>query len=231
MLKMKVLTILIHASDSEKMKGQYLTKLHLHSGKKQFVVSSCCLLKVFCFFRGPKGRKKQTKMRLISTSIYIPFVELLPDTNRSLTVSSLILGVFHLVYWNLRIIRGVTCTCTNNWCCPTKHRYQPVSFICSFFRVTAKDPVLSSLTATEESSYLPSGPVTTQELQSPERHNFFSVSLSTDVTKESVKDDCPNKFSRKFSSLVWAPWRTWSLMSEGDLEMKMMIIKYLYLSL
>lgn len=126
----------------------------------------------------------------------------------------------------LRVVAGVTCSCTNSLCCPAEHQYQPASSICSFFRVTAKDPILSSLMATEVSWYEPSEPVTTQERKSPERHHFFSASLSTKVTEESLKNDCRHKVTftwssqnkqRRFSgSQLWACFcRVGMWMNEG----------------
>lgn len=88
----------------------------------------------------------------------------------------------HLFYFQRNLLagdRGVTCTCTAIWCCPTAHKYQAVSLSCSFFRVTVKALILSSLIASEESSKLPSASVSRQELQSPFRHHFFTLCLST----------------------------------------------------
>lgn len=88
----------------------------------------------------------------------------------------------HSFYFQSNLLvgdRGVTCTCTSIWCCPTAHKYQAVSLSCSFFRVTLKVPILSSLIASEESSKLPSASVSRQELQSPFRHHFFTLCLST----------------------------------------------------
>lgn len=136
----------------------------------------CCLFRClccFCFFQGPKSRKTKNYWHLD------PFLKILYIS---------VLCVFHLLYWNLRVVEGVTCKCTDSLCCPTEHQYQPVSFICSFFRFTAKkDPILSSLRATEASSYQPSEPVTTQELQSPARHlllSFFVNRSHQGVTEE-----------------------------------------------
>lgn len=77
------------------------------------------------------------------------------------------------------LVRGVTSTCTDICCCPTKHKYQAASLSCSFFRVTWKVLILSSLMATAESSKLPSASVRRQELQSPLRHHFFTLALPT----------------------------------------------------
>lgn len=142
----------------------------------------CCLFRClccFCFFQGPKSRKTKNYWHFQFLKILYIYIS--------------VLCVFHLLYWNLRFVDDVTCKCTDSLCCPTEHQYQPVSFICRF--TAKKDPILSSLRATEASSYQPSEPVTTQELQSPARHHFFSVSLSTEVTKESLKNGCPIKLS------------------------------------
>lgn len=79
----------------------------------------------------------------------------------------------------LVVVRGRTSTCTAIWCCPTTHVYQASSLSRSFFRVTLKVLILSSLMATEESSKPPRPSVCRQELQSPLRHHFFTLALST----------------------------------------------------
>lgn len=86
------------------------------------------------------------------------------------------------------IVRGVTSTCTPIWCCPATHKYQAASLSCSFFRVTRKVLILSSLMATEESSKLPSPSVSRQELQSPLRHHFFTLALPTGSHRGSQRE-------------------------------------------
>lgn len=84
----------------------------------------------------------------------------------------------------LVVARAVTCKCREICVCPAEHQYQPVSFICSFFKVTVKAPVLSSLMVVFPR--LRSEPVDKQEPQSPFRHHFFSLPLLGSKDSENV---------------------------------------------